>query len=262
MIAEIYNKISSSGSNLSDRLEDKLTGDFFGTLRYLPFEIALKPILRAVRFHEESHAIVWYAALDAIEGYAVEYIFWPHHAEGEIDLLLKHTDSYIGIEVKYHSSLSSVDEDTTDEPITPDNSNHQLARYARMLHEVGKGRSRFLIFLAPYDILFPVESGLQRNPVIVSEVKVGFLGWQDVLAAVQQTDLQSLEQWQRLILTDLQALLMKKKLTRYSGLPTELTETVITGEAYRYNKSNHTGQFIRWLTEATIEGSAYRYGNQ
>jgi|GEM_PF-4181867 len=34
MLAEIHNKISGTGSNLSDRLEDQLTGDFFGTLRY------------------------------------------------------------------------------------------------------------------------------------------------------------------------------------------------------------------------------------
>ncbi|MFU1797790.1 hypothetical protein ACM1RC_28260 [Paenibacillus azoreducens] len=33
MIAEIHSKISSSGSNLSNRLEDQLTGDFFGDIR-------------------------------------------------------------------------------------------------------------------------------------------------------------------------------------------------------------------------------------
>ena len=34
MVEEFYGKISRSGSNLSDSLEDKLTGDFFGTLRW------------------------------------------------------------------------------------------------------------------------------------------------------------------------------------------------------------------------------------
>jgi hypothetical protein len=38
----------SSGSNLSDRLEDKLTGDVFGALRYLPFSSGLKPVLQGV----------------------------------------------------------------------------------------------------------------------------------------------------------------------------------------------------------------------
>lgn len=42
MIAEIHSKISSSGSNLSDRLEDQLTGDFFGAIGYLPFQVGLK----------------------------------------------------------------------------------------------------------------------------------------------------------------------------------------------------------------------------
>lgn len=37
MVEEFYGKISRSGSNLSDSLEDKLTGDFFGTLRYMDF---------------------------------------------------------------------------------------------------------------------------------------------------------------------------------------------------------------------------------
>ncbi|KPU26283.1 hypothetical protein TR13x_10785 [Caloranaerobacter sp. TR13] len=37
MIAEMKGKISSTGSNLSERLEDKLIGDFFGALRYIPY---------------------------------------------------------------------------------------------------------------------------------------------------------------------------------------------------------------------------------
>ena len=45
MIAELHGKISSSGSNLSDHLEDKLTGDVFGVLRYLPFHIGMAQIL-------------------------------------------------------------------------------------------------------------------------------------------------------------------------------------------------------------------------
>lgn len=43
MVEEFYGKISRSGSNLSDKLEDKLTGDFFGTLRYMDFCDGLQP---------------------------------------------------------------------------------------------------------------------------------------------------------------------------------------------------------------------------
>ena len=45
MIAEINGKISSSGSNWNDRLEDQLTSDVFGALRYIPYNDGLKHIL-------------------------------------------------------------------------------------------------------------------------------------------------------------------------------------------------------------------------
>lgn len=55
MVEEFYGKISRSGSNLSDNLEDKLTGDFFGTLRYMDFYDGLQPILcGALRISEEQ----------------------------------------------------------------------------------------------------------------------------------------------------------------------------------------------------------------
>ena len=55
MFEEFYGKISRSGSNLSDNLGDKLTGDFFGTLRHMDFCDGLQPILRgALRKSEKQ----------------------------------------------------------------------------------------------------------------------------------------------------------------------------------------------------------------
>lgn len=45
MIAEIHKKLSVNGNELLDRSEDKLTGDFFGRLRYLSFNKGLKIFL-------------------------------------------------------------------------------------------------------------------------------------------------------------------------------------------------------------------------
>lgn len=45
MLAEIEGKISRKGSNLSERLEDNLTGNVFGTLRYIPFSKGLGEVL-------------------------------------------------------------------------------------------------------------------------------------------------------------------------------------------------------------------------
>ncbi|WP_179863669.1 hypothetical protein [Bacillus toyonensis] len=49
MIAEIHGKISSDSSNLSERLEDKLTGDIFGSLRYLPYLKGLYQLLSGTK---------------------------------------------------------------------------------------------------------------------------------------------------------------------------------------------------------------------
>jgi len=51
-IAEIHGKISESGTNLSERMEDLLTSDIFGCMRYLPPQKALIPFLLTVTsFH-------------------------------------------------------------------------------------------------------------------------------------------------------------------------------------------------------------------
>ncbi|HDR7537277.1 hypothetical protein [Bacillus toyonensis] len=55
MIAEIYGKISSDGSNLSERLEDKLTGDIFGSLRYLPYRKELYQLVSGIKFLNYSY---------------------------------------------------------------------------------------------------------------------------------------------------------------------------------------------------------------
>ena len=50
-IAEIRGKISRSGSNLSDRMEDLLTSDVFGPLRYLPFAEGLMSVLGKAKLY-------------------------------------------------------------------------------------------------------------------------------------------------------------------------------------------------------------------
>lgn len=48
-IAEIHGKISHTGSNLSDQMEDLLTSDVFSTRRYVRPETLLLPFLRGAR---------------------------------------------------------------------------------------------------------------------------------------------------------------------------------------------------------------------
>jgi hypothetical protein len=69
LIAEIEGKISSTGSNLSERLEDKLTGDFFGSLRYIPFNKVTKSILSKTKILKENYTQI----LDMVNKLDIDY---------------------------------------------------------------------------------------------------------------------------------------------------------------------------------------------
>ena len=75
MIAELHGKISGSDSNLSDRLEDKLTGDVFGLLRYMPFHIGMAQILRAAKIDGLSECV----NQTTINFWGGRIRFWPYH---------------------------------------------------------------------------------------------------------------------------------------------------------------------------------------
>ncbi len=124
-IAELRGKISGTGTNLSERMEDLLTSDTFGCMHYLPAEKALIPFFNtACSFHGKSfvipHKIV-----------KVHYSFWPwlkSHNQNpcEPDLVIgleteEMSIHLVMVEAKYYSGLSS-EEDESLEP------NDQLAR--------------------------------------------------------------------------------------------------------------------------------------
>lgn len=58
-IAELRGKVTGTGTNLSERMEDLLTSDTFGCMRYLSAEKALIPFLKtACSFHGKSFLMV------------------------------------------------------------------------------------------------------------------------------------------------------------------------------------------------------------
>lgn len=114
MIAEIYHK----SKNFS---EDKLTGCFFGIMRYIPFSRGLQTIF--VKY-VKSNDIELKNILEKIHAEDFEIEFWKRSQNGlgEIDGLIKADEVKIGIEVKYFSGLSGEE---------------QLEREALMLKEWG-----------------------------------------------------------------------------------------------------------------------------
>ena len=146
MIEELYGKISSTGSNLSDRLEDQLTGDIFGSLRYLPFDLGIGPVLSAAQIPELSELI------EKSDSLAYRMSFWPYHPIGELDVRIDLDNAVIGIEVKYQSPLSSDDDADYSNVAGKEidkTSNNQLSRESKIVREIaGPDKKAFLILVA------------------------------------------------------------------------------------------------------------------
>lgn len=233
MISEIKGKISSTGSNLSERLEDKLTGDFFGALRYLPFEQGLKGILEQVGFVEPEERRAWSKFLNEQSGFRLDYKFWPQHSKGEIDLLLEFDNALVGIEVKYRSGISSQDEG---EIVSYDESLHQLSKYSHMIEDMANERQTFLVFLAPFSIQNTVQQqvGIEFN--ISSSVGLGFANWEAIHTKLVKMSKGALPGTQKYVLSDVRELLDVKGLKRFSGFEKFSEEEPLRHTPYLYDE--------------------------
>lgn len=176
MVEEFYGKISRSGSNLSDSLEDKLTGDFFGTLRYMDFCDGLQPILCGALRKSEKQQAESQDVIQLIENVNCTNIkdeehikFWPKHDLGELDVLLEFDNCYIGIEVKYKSGLSSDD---------------QLIREANILCDLPKDKKKILLFIAKHESCLSVYRKYKKD-ISKQGVHFVFASWEDILQSMK-----------------------------------------------------------------------------
>ena len=226
MIAEIYHKISSSGTNLTDRLEDKLTGDVFGHLRYLPYEFGLQPVLKACTFSDEQ-ITNYKTAIEETDRF--EYKFWPSHNEGEPDLILESGNAIILIEVKYRSGLSS-DDDIED----PEQSKNQLSREARILEQIKGNKRAFLVFLAPQKEAAKIYYQTQAR--ISSRVSFGYLSWTSLYEALKEVKQKKVLNFpNNIIISDTLRLLKRKGFERFNSFRT--TKMQVTNEAFQFDRT-------------------------
>jgi len=248
MIAEIHGKISSSGSNLSDRLEDKLTGDVFGTLRYLPFSLGLKQILNATTFADQQKKELQNVLANEE---SFNYVFWPRYDEGEPDLILESKNAIILIEVKYQSGLSS-----DDEIEDPEESRHQLARESQILNRIKGNKKAFLIFLAKQSDAAPIYfNTLERNK-IHENICFGYLSWSTVLETLVGIKNNGLLAFPNdIIINDLIHLLLKKGFERFKSF--NITSGEIYSGAFLFNSQN-TPRFAFNFSQ-TISKNHYEY---
>ena len=191
MIAEIYHKFSTD-------LEDVLTGDFFGAMRYMPFNRGLNQIFKNYVVSEDPQVthILSNAADDDFN-----FEFWKRSENGlvEIDGFIPLTSVGIGIEVKYRSGLSGGD---------------QLEKEAQVLDEWCNGKEKLLILIGEAEEAKAIYIE-NKDKRVFRDVHRAYLSWQDILLGLDQVLISS--SYEKKMIEDLKTLLREKGFVSFEG---------------------------------------------
>lgn len=255
MIAEIYGKISKTGSNLNDRLEDDLTDNIFGTLRYMSFEIGLKPIIQ--------NSVYPASISDTIKNIIISewsnnIKFWPYDKEGELDVYIEFDDVFIGVEVKYTSGLSSDDgadySDNNDVEYETLNSSHQLQREARIILRKGAGKRKILLFIADAESCIDIYQDVQRRNIFGNlDVEFGYITWQSFLRELRNIKTDNV--FEKVMINDLIALLVKKNFDQYETMNINFDFLVDCNKYYKFDDKHR--KIFNFDINNNIEGDCY-----
>ena len=196
-------------------MEDILTSNFFGSLKYIEHKDVLLRILK------QAKTLFGKSLLDSIDidlsTYSPEFIFWENNKSyGEPDLIIKFTktgeaDLILCIEVKYFSSKSS------------NGDNDQLMRYYKGIESdafLSGATFLGLIYLTKYPSRSEIEVSnrlIQENGSADSKDKLFQLKWAEITKAIEGQDKTHLSAVDRMILKDLTKYLHHKNLTNFLG---------------------------------------------
>ncbi len=252
-IAEIRGKISDTGTNISERMEDLLTSDIFGCMRYLPARKALIPFLRMAC---SLYGNVLTIPSDVIK---VHYSFWPWlksagriPCEPDVMLGFETKENYIHlilVEAKYYSGLSS-EEDDQPEP------NDQLARELDNLDVVSCSTlgwrtqseitSRTLLFVTqdmgiPRDLLAQSLAEYKRKRK--REGDIFWASWRLLPSILEHgLEVESIPE-HRAVLEDMLTLLLRKELIIFSGIE-PVTDYLTLPDFYHYTPTRYSWPVI------------------
>ena len=240
MIAELHGK-------LENHMEDELTGNVFGTLRYAAFEKILKPILKSCVRPKNIAAVIEKINCDF---FGDKIIFWEKTKYGEPDLLLNFDEAIICIEVKYLSGLSG---------------DNQLEREAKIISDKSAGREKVLLLLAKESACVEIVTADYRQKFFDKwQVHLGYIAWEDFLDALKNLQTAApLNPYENLMVDDLIKLLTLKGFAPFRsfdiGKEIAMTDTEIKNAAAVIRKTHENVD--KFLTQcknlAKNDGSNY-----
>ena len=242
-IAEIHGKISHTGQNLSERMEDLLTSDVFSACRYVKPEILLIPFLRQAK--GLNGEILNSLLNEQIKG--TKYLFWPrlHLSEPDVLIAIEFASGrffLILIEAKYLSSKSSsaLSEEELEVAETPVD---QLAReYSDLLvaHEsfhIPKSKvvGRALVYVTahrciPKGSLQESLTEIKRFTSIAESVNLFWTNWFELHPIASEA--KNAGGLKNVILDDLRLLLERKGLVHFRGFSLDIIGKILEGSIY------------------------------
>lgn len=240
MIAELHGK-------LENHMEDELTGNVFGTLRYAAFNKILKPILKSCVRPKNIAAVIEKINCDY---FGDKIIFWEKTKYGEPDLLLNFDEVIICIEVKYLSGLSG---------------DNQLEREAKIISSKADCREKILLLLAKESACVEIVTADYRKKFFDNwQVHLGYIAWEDFLDALKNLQTAApLNPYENIIVDDLIKLLTLKGFAPFRsfdiGKEIAMTDTEIKNAAAVIRKTHENVD--KFLTQcknlAKNDGSNY-----
>ncbi len=227
IMAEVHGKISSTGSNINDRMEDLLTSNVFQLLRYLPIQFGILPVLSSAKNSYDEEQRRTFGIPAGVNN--VSYHFWKRFNNWEPDVFieLKQDQKVIAnimIEAKYLSgkSGSAVYEEEDGVEVYVAHSD-QLEKLWSALKTYSAGTPHYLFYLT-MDWVMPIQS-LNESIKATSDDNcrdnIYWLNWQsihtrlnnilvDSCTVTSETDL--------IVIKDIINLLDRKGLKEFSGI--------------------------------------------
>jgi hypothetical protein len=253
-LAEIYGKISSNGSNLTDKLEDLLTSDVFGTCRYLEPNMLLIPFLSSAKNLKNEFLSVEFIVED------VFWNFWPQinpingkTCEPDVVIGLVDADEnmhLIMVESKLYSGKSSFEGDIQNEMPTDQLAKEYFALEFVSLDDLGWDVQNSIVERKL--VYITADTEMPRLDILdsitaykkVGDSEIFWTSWRFLPKLVDSiiADIPATNKYNKMLLEDLITLLKRKQLTMFEGI--SRIETIF--KSMNFYRSGFVGNTYKW----------------